>query len=73
MDHIVDSYVNMKVKLLEGEKELYRKGVGLYIDKEGRMIVTPDTNPYMNIVLYEIKFYNGTFKAYGKNRIAENM
>ena len=72
-DHIVDSYINMEVKLPEGEKELYGKVVGLCLDKEGRMIGTPNNNPYMNTVLYEIKFDDGTSKAYGANIIAENM
>ena len=73
LDHIVDSYINMEVRLPEGEKELYGKVVGLCLDKEGRMIGTPDNNPYMNTVLYEIKFDDGTSKAYGANIIAKNM
>ena len=47
--------------------------VGLCLDKEERMIGTPDSNPYMNTVLYEIKFNDGTSKAYGANIIAKNM
>ena len=37
------------------------------------MIGTPHNNPYINTVLYEIKFDNGTLQAYGANIIAENM
>ena len=37
------------------------------------MIGTPNNNPYMNTVLYEIKFDDGTSKAYGANIIAKNM
>ena len=37
------------------------------------MIGTPDSNPYMNTAIYEIKFEDGTSKAYGANTIAENM
>ena len=70
-DNIVDSYISMEVKLLEGEKELYRKVVGLCLDKEGRMIGTPNNNPYINTVLYEIKFDDGTSKAYGASIITE--
>ena len=73
LDHIVDSYINMEVRLPEGEKELYGKVVGLCLDKEGRMIGTPNNNPYMNTVLYEIKFDDDTSKAYGAKIIAENM
>ena len=53
LDHIVDSYINIEVKLSEVEKDLYGKIVGLCLDKEGKMIGTPDSNPYMNTVLYE--------------------
>ena len=51
LDHIVDSYNNTEVQLLEGEKEFYGKVVGFCLDKEGRMICTPDSNPYINTVL----------------------
>ena len=37
------------------------------------MIGIPHNNPFMNSVLYEIKFKNGTSQAYGANVIAENM
>ena len=37
------------------------------------MIGDPNPNPYMNTVLYEIKFEDGTSAAYGANIIAENM
>ena len=37
------------------------------------MLCIPDSNPYMNTVLYEIKFDDGTSKAYGSNIIADNM
>ena len=37
------------------------------------MIRNPDNNPYMDTVLYEIKFKDGSFQAYGANIIAENM
>ena len=45
LGHIIDSYINMEVQLPEGEKELYGKVVGLCLDKEGRMIGTPNNNP----------------------------
>ena len=73
LDHIVDLYISMEVKLPEGEKEFNGKLVSLCLDKEGRMLGTPNTNPYMNTVLYEIKFDDGTSKAYGANIIAKNM
>ena len=73
LDHIVDNYINMEVRLPSGEKELYGQVVGLCLDKNGRMIGNPHKNPFMNSVLYEIKFDDGSSQAYGANVIAENM
>ena len=73
LGHIVDSYINMEVRLPEGEKELYGKVVGLCLDKEGRMIGTPDSNPYMNTVLYEIKFNDGTSKGSLKRQCSNSV
>ena len=50
LDHIVDSYINIEVRLPEGDKELYEKVVDLCLDKEGRMIGTPNTNPIMKAI-----------------------
>ena len=63
----------MEVRLPSGEKELYGQVVGLCLDENGRMIGNPDNNPYMNTVLYEIKFEDGSSQAYGANIIAKNM
>ena len=73
LDHIVDSYINMEVKLPHKDKELYGSIVGLCLEKDGRMIGTPHPNPYMNTVLYQVKFDNGTMAAYGGNTRAEKM
>ena len=59
LDHIVDSYINMDAKLRFGEKELYGSIFGLCLDKNERMIGNPDPNPYLNTVLYKIKFEGG--------------
>ncbi len=73
LDHIVDNYINMEVRLPSGEKELYGQVIGLCLDKDGRMIGIPHKNPFMNSVLYEIKFEDGSSQAYGANVIADNM
>ena len=73
LDHIVDSYINMEVKLPHKDKELYGSIVGLCLDKDKRMIGTPHSNLYMNSVLYQVKFDDGIMAAYGGNTIAENM
>ena len=48
LNHIVDSYINMEVKLPHKDKELYDSIVGLCLDKNGRMTGNPDLNPYLN-------------------------
>ena len=73
LDHIVDSCINMEVRFPSLEKELYKQVVGLGLDKSRRMIGIPHNNPYMNTVLYKIKFNNGASKAYGANIIAANI
>ena len=73
LDHIVDSYINMDAKLRFGEKELYGSIFGLCLDKNERMIGNPDPNPYLNTVLYKIKFEGGTTTAYSSNIIAKKM
>ena len=73
LDHIVDSYINMEVKLPHKDKELYGSIVGLCLDKNGRIIGNSDPNLYLNTVLYQIKFDDGTTAAYSGNIIAENM
>ena len=73
LNHVVDSYINMEVRLSSGEKELYRQVFGLCLDRNGRMIRNPDNNLYINTVLYEIKFEDETSAGYGANIIAENM
>ena len=71
LDHIVDNYINMEVRLPFGEKELYDQVIGLCLDKDGRIIGTPHKNPFMNSVLYKIKFDDGSSQAYGANVIAK--
>ena len=61
LDHIVDSYINKKVHLPSETEELYGQVVWLCLDKNGRMIGIPHNNPFMNSVVYEIKFKNRTW------------
>ena len=36
-------------------------------------IGSPNENPYLNTVLYDVEFEDGTCQQYGANIIAENM
>ena len=40
LDHIVNSYINMEVKLPSGDKELYGAVVGLCLDKTGSLFLS---------------------------------
>ena len=52
LDHIIDLYINMEVKLPHEDKELYGFVIGLCLDKNERIIGNPDPNPYLNTILY---------------------
>ena len=72
LDNILDNYINMEVCFQqEGESEIWGKVVGLCLDKDGKVIGSPNENPYINTALYEVQFEDGTSQAYGANIIAE--
>ena len=73
LDNILDNYINMEVCFPQGESELWGKVVGLCLDKDGKVIGSPNENPYMNTALYEVKFDDGTTQTYGANIIAKNL
>ena len=72
-DHIDDLYINIEVKLLHEDKELYGSFIVFCLDKNGRMIGNPESNPYLNTILYQNQFDDGTTAAHSANIIAENM
>ena len=55
------------------ESEIWGKVVSLCLDKDGKVIGSPNENPYMNTAMYEVQFEDGTSQAYGANIIAENL
>ena len=73
LDHIVDFYINMEVKLPFRGKKLFGSVIGLCLDKNRRMTENRNSNPYLNTVLYKIKVEDGTTVAYDGKIIAENM
>ena len=73
LDHLLDNYINMEVCLLRGEIELFRKVIGACLNKDGKKIGTPNANPFLNTVLYEVQFEDSISQAYSANLIAENM
>ena len=73
MDHVMDNYINMEIRLPIGESELFGKVIGASLDKDEKVIGSPNENPYLNTVLYDVEFEDGTCQQYGANIIAENM
>ena len=73
MDHVMDNYINMEIRLPIGESEVFGKVIGTSLDSDGKVIGPQNENPYLNTVLYDVEFEDGTCQQYGANIIAENM
>ena len=59
LDNILDNYINMEVCFPQGESKIWGKVIGLCLDKDGKVIGSPNENPYMNTALYEVQFDDG--------------
>ena len=42
-------------------------------DADGNIIGQYNDNPFLNTMVYDVEFYDGTIKEYATNIIAENM
>jgi hypothetical protein len=73
MDHVMDNYINMEICLPIGESEVFGKVIGASLDQDGKVIGSSNKNPFLNTVLYDVEFEDGTCQQYGANIIAENM
>ena len=60
MDHVMDNYINMEIRLPQGEREVFGKVIGASIDRDGKVIGSPNENPFLNTVLYDVEFEDGT-------------
>ena len=60
MDHVMDNYINMEIRLPQGESEVFGKVIGASIDRNGKVIGSPNENPFLNTVLYDVEFEDGT-------------
>ena len=63
----------MEICLPHGKIELFGKVIGACLGKDDKIIGTPNANSFLNTVLYEVQFEDGTSQAYGANLVAENM
>ena len=70
MDHVMDNYINMEIRHRIGESEVFGKVIGASLDKDGKVIGSPNENPFLNTVLYNVEFEDGTCQQYGANIIA---
>ena len=59
LGNILDNYINMEVCFPQGESKIWGKVIGLCLDKDGKVIGSPNENPYMNTALYEVQFDDG--------------
>ena len=52
-----------------------RKGIvkGRHTNTNGEVIGQFDVNPFLNNIIYDVKFVDGTIKEYAANVIAQNM
>ena len=73
LNHILDIYINMEIRLPQGESVLFGKVIGACFDKNDKIIGTQNEIPFLYTVLYKVKFKDGPSQAYGANLIAKNI
>ena len=70
---ITDHWVNNEVCLPQGEKHSMAKVKSRSKDADGNIIGQYNDNPFLNTMVYDVEFPDGTIKEYAANIIAENM
>jgi hypothetical protein len=73
MDHVMDNYINKEIRFPIGESEVFGKVIVASLDRDGKVIGSPNENSFLNTVLYDVEFEDGICQQYGANIIAENM
>ena len=68
-----DRLLNAEVLLHHEDDQVVAKVVRRALGPDGKTNGVYDTNPFLNTLMYEIEFPDGTIKEYGANLIAENM
>ena len=67
---MTDMLINNEVLLPHGEELLIAKVLRRSVDKQGKVIGSPDENPILNTLIYDVEFPDGNIKKYPANVIA---
>ena len=67
-----DKLINAEVLLQHGDTMQTGKVIQRSIGAEGTTLGSYDDNPFLNSIIYDVEFDDGTVKEYGANIIAEN-
>ena len=70
---LTDTLINNEVLLPHGEELLIDKVLRRLVNKQGKVIGSPDENPILNTLIYDVEFLDGNIKKYSANVIAENV
>ncbi len=70
---IADTLINAEVLLPNEDSQAITRVVQGATDKEGLLIATFHKNPFLNTLLYECEFDDGTKREYAANTIVSNI
>ena len=70
---ITDHWINMELRLPQGEEMKAARVVGRTKDIDGKVIGEYNNNPMLNTMLYDVEFEDGQTREYCANVISENM
>ena len=71
MQHLLaDTLINNEVLLPQGEELLIAKVLWRLVEEQGKVIGSPDENPILNKLIYDVEFPNGNINKYQENIIA---
>ena len=68
-----DRLINAEVHLQHGDKVQAAKVIKRSLGPDGKTNGSYDENPFLNSLMYDVEFADGTIKEYSANVIAENM
>ena len=70
---LTDTLINNELLQPHGEELLIEKVLRRLVDEQGKVIGSPDENPILNTIMYDVEFLDGNIKKYLANFIAENV
>ena len=70
---MTDTLINNEVLLPHREELLIAKVLRRSVDEQGKVIGSPDENPILKTLIYDVEFPDGNIKKYSANVIAENV